>query len=261
MTPCVRLHSTPNEHTPPCTCTTQCPDHEDHCPGCLPVEAEHGLLCSTCSRRLRGFLGAEEGLGEPGRESHGLPWAWEHLEHAYPSLSQAPGKGGSSVDDPEAERLAAVVSLRADVAERLLFWTLAVMNASRRAGPDIPAPERLAVRRCATWLLGQVETLESHPDVAVAWQELADLMSRAHALAPWRPVPTEVRGIPCRCGALALHDHGAEYVCWACRWVFTPEQFRVWVRVLAHRFGDQVPAGTWERKVLEPERAGYGGRA
>jgi hypothetical protein len=275
MSPCVRSHTHPGEHTPPCTCTRECPDHEGHCPGCLPVEATHGLICDRDSRILRGFLGAEEGL-DPDHPVHGLPWAWEHLENAYPSLSQAPGGGGSSVDDPEAERLSAVLSVRFDVHDVLAAWVEAVADHAGLAGPDLTVhlqhdrdstgARRLAwitrVRRRTAWLLTHVEALESHEAVAEAWQELADLMSRAHALAPWRPAPTEIRGIPCRCGAFSLHDHGDEVKCWSlsCRWSFSRAEYAVWVKVLARRFGDQAQE-SWERKVLTPETAGYGGRA
>lgn len=261
MSPCVRSHTHPGEHTPPCTCTRECPDHDNHCPGCAPAEATRGLLCDRDSRILRGHLGAEEGL-DPDRPVHGLPWAWEHLQHAYPSLSQAPSSGGSSIEDAEAERLAAVVSLRADIAERLLFWTFAVMNATGLAGPDIPATERLTVRRCSAFLLVQAEHMEHHPSVAEAWQELADLMSRAHALAPWRPAPTRLEGIPCRCGAKALYDHTDEVKCWACGYTMDREQYRVLTTVYARRFADDPRAqAAAQRPRLEHSIAGSGGRA
>jgi hypothetical protein len=260
VTPCARLHPVPGVHAPGCTCTRDCPDHEGHCRGCAPAEATRGLLCDRDSRILRGMLGAEEGL-DPDHPVHGLPWAWEHLAVAYPSLTQAPGGGGSSIDDPEAERLAAVLSLRSDIAERLLYWTFAVMNASGRAGPEIPATERLSVRRCAPFLLAQAEVLEVDLQVAAAWQELADLMSRAHALAPWRPAPTQIQGIPCRCGAMALHDHGSEITCWACRTSYDREHYRALTVVFARRFADD-PRALQEhgRGRLATSREGFGGR-
>ena len=52
LTPCVR-GCLRNGHEPPCTCTLDCPPHTDHCPGCLPAEAERGRhLCRWCHRAL-----------------------------------------------------------------------------------------------------------------------------------------------------------------------------------------------------------------
>lgn len=241
MTTCARSHTVQGQHAPGCTCTRECPDHDGHCPGCLPAPADRGLLCSSDSRRLRGFLGAEEGL-DPEHPVHGLPWAWDALGDAYPSLSQAPGGGGSGVDDPEAERASSVISVRADIAERLLYWTFAVMNSTGLAGPDVPAPQRLSVRRSAAFLLVQAEALETHPEVSNAWDELADVMSRAHALAPWRPPPSHLKGIPCRCGELSLHHHGDVIKCWsgACGRVYSAEEYAVLTKVLAHRFARET---------------------
>jgi hypothetical protein len=254
VTPCARLHPVPGVHAPACTCTRDCPDHEGHCRGCAPADATRGLLCDRDSRILRGMLGAEEGL-DPDHPVHGLPWAWDALAEAYPSLTQAPGGGGSSIDDPEAERLAAVLSLRADISDVLGEWVKALVEQSFLTGPDLTVSvvqqpdaswyrragarhlsDRLRVRRRAEWLLTHIESLESHPAVSEAWQELADLMSRAHALAPWRPAPTHIRGVPCRCGETALHDHGDEVLCWACRKSYSREEYRVLTKVLARRF-------------------------
>lgn len=272
MTPCARSHAVPGEHVPPCTCTRECPEHTDHCTGCLPVMEDRGLLCARCADHLEGFLGAQEGLGEEGREVHGLPWAYDHLEHAYPSLSQAPGGGGSSIEDAEAERLANVVSLRADIHDVLGAWSDAVSDKAEMLGPDLmaaltaiqmrtpAAAHRLRVRRRAEWLLAHADALLAHPAVAEAWQELADLMSRAHALAPWRPAPTKLEGIPCRCGALALHDYGTEVQCAACRWNFSRETYGIWLKVLGRRYEDE-PEHQVETPRLDHSVAGYGGRA
>lgn len=276
MTPCVRSHAVLGEHVPPCTCTRECPEHEGHCTGCRPVEATRGLLCDQDGRHLAGFLGAEEGL-DPEHPVHGLPWAYDHLEHAYPSLSQAPGSGGSSIEDAEAQRLAHVVDLRKDMHDVVTSWVEAVSEHMDWIGPYLPDPpagltpdarRRLRLRRRAEWLLSHPDALHSHPAVAEAWQELADLMSRAHALAPWRPAPTHLDGIPCRCGATELHDHGDEILCWACRRSLTREEYRVATVVFARRFADD-PRATIEQErgrlaklpeTDEPELASYGGR-
>ena len=47
---------TTSNHTPACTCTPECPDHEGHCKGCLPAEAAVGELCTHCLNRTRTAL-------------------------------------------------------------------------------------------------------------------------------------------------------------------------------------------------------------
>jgi len=244
VTPCARLHTLPGAHAPGCTCTRECPEHEGHCPGCALVEAERGNLCGRCSRQLRGCLGAEEGM-DPDHPVHGLPWAYDHLEDAYPSLSQASGNGGGSGPaDREAQRLAVVLSVRADIHDVLASWVADVaehgglIGLSARVLRGLPA--RLRVARHAAWLLARVEALEAHPAVADAWEELGDLMSRAHALAPWRPAPTHLDGIPCRCGEMGLHDHGDEVKCWRCGHAYSREEYRVLTVILARRFKPEV---------------------
>lgn len=245
MTPCARHHLAHGQHAPGCTCTPECPDHEGHCTGCLPVEATNGLLCRRCAQRLEDFLGASEGLAEPGEEPiHGLPWAYDHLANAYPSLTQAPGGGGSSIEDAEAQRVAAVVSLRADMHDRLEAWVDLMAEHLNRSGPDFSRRaglfgQRLRTIHRARWLLAQAAALEAHEAVAEAWQELADLMSRAHALAPWRPAPTRLDGSLCRCGAVgALHDYGTEVVCTHCRRNYSREEYRVMSTVFGRRYAD-----------------------
>lgn len=308
MTPCARSHTVPGEHAPPCTCTRECPEHDDHCNGCLPVQADRGLLCARCADRLEGFLGGQEGLAEdPEREVHGLPWAWEHLATAWPSLSQAPSSGGSTIEDAEAQRVAAVVSARDDIHDTLRQWVEVLTEQTGLSGPDLTftitaRPEEartraqgIRVSRYANWLLRHIEPLlagtgvaPSDLDVAAmlspgegmleqdtpeqdladlrarqvvaVWDELGELMSRAHALAPWRPVPTKLEGIPCRCGALALHDYGTEIQCSACRWNFSRETYRIWTVVLGRRYEDE-PEHQVEAPRLEHGVAGYGGRA
>ncbi len=291
MTACVRNHTIPGQHAPGCTCTPECPDHEGHCAGCLPVQADRGLLCGRCAEHLEGFLGGQEGLSEdPEREVHGLPWAWEHLATAFPSLSQAPSSGGSSIEDAEAQRVTAVVSARDDIHDSLAQWVKTLAEQAGLKGPDLtftitarPADARsraqgIRVSRYANWLLRHIDPLlagtgvqasdldvaamlspgstpmaedEAEADlvelraaqVVAVWDELADLMSRAHALAPWRPVPTHLDGIPCRCGEVALHDHGDEVKCWRCGKSYSREQYKILVKVMARRFEPEVAHG------------------
>ena len=225
-----------------------------------PTDALDGLLCRNHGWRLRDLLGAREGLGEPGREHHGLPWMWEHLEQAMPSLTQGQGSGGGSwVRDREAEQLASVIALRADIRDWLGEVAADLMKRLPAAGP---AKVRLStsvtsrryrgadwdvVQRSATWLLAQADALLSgrglpedvaRAAVAATLDTASQLASRAHALAPWRPAPTVIEGIPCRCGSVgSVHDYGDYRICQGCSRKYDDHEWDVLMAVLSRRFG------------------------
>lgn len=261
------------EHADRCKSGCNEQHHPADCPGCLPTDAEHGLICGGHSRRLRDHLGAREGLRlhraactarddrascECPEAPHGIAWAWSALTSAHPIVaSSAAGDGRSArtVGDPEAERLSAVLALRTEIRDTLGSWCADVADRTGLVGPagvtvSTSAPpaatgdhglggsaDRRIVNRCEDWLLRQIAAVEGHESVADLYAELADLMSRSHALAPWRPAPTRVSGIPCRCMATALYDHGDEIKCWACGSSYTHEEYERLCKVLAARYG------------------------
>lgn len=53
MTDCQRGCLLYGQHTPDCTCTHECPQHDTHCEGCLPRPAEVGGYCQKCAWTLR----------------------------------------------------------------------------------------------------------------------------------------------------------------------------------------------------------------
>jgi hypothetical protein len=217
--------------------------------GHLPVL---GLLCGNHGQRLADHFGAREGHGDPDRTSHGLPWMWDHLAAAYPSLTgwSAPSRGGNDIGDPEAEKLAAVMTLRTDISDYLVATALDLAERLGRVGPDLVTTDRLRAHRSAGWLLAHIEPLRAGQGagdaadeaVAAALDEADGLASRAHALAPWRPAPTRIDGIPCRCGAVGtVHDHGDVRKCWRCGQEFDGDEWAVLMQVLARRFRDDAP--------------------
>jgi hypothetical protein len=208
-----------------------------------------GLLCGGHGQRLADHYGAREGHGGPDRTSHGLPWMWDHLALAYPSLTgwAAPSRGGSDVGDPEAEKLAAVVTLRTEIRDHLVATALDVADRLGRRGPALATTERLQAHRSAGWLLAHIEPIRAGQGIADAADEAVaavldeadQLASRAHALAPWRPAPTRIDGIPCRCGAVGtVHDHGDVRKCWRCGREFDEHEWAALMTVLARRFRD-----------------------
>lgn len=209
----------------------------------------HQLLCGTHGQSLADLYGAREGHGSDGRVSHGLPWMWEHLAVAYPSLSgwASPATARSDIDDAEAEKLTAVLTLRQDVEDHLTATALDLAERLGRNGPDLVTSARLRVQRAARWLLAHIEPLRAAQGVTAAGdeavaavlEEAGDLASRAHALAPWRPAPTRIDGVPCRCGAVGtVHDHGDVRRCWRCGRGYSEAEWEVLMKVLAYRFRD-----------------------
>lgn len=237
MTPCASECIRPHAHTERCPAV---------CAVTEPVPAEHGLLCGRCHRRLADCLGAREGLGQPGRESHGLAWIWENLTAAHPIVASSSGgiPGPRAIDDPEAERMVAVVSLRADIRNVLLSWCMDIADRTGLAGPVVGFEEsRIKVLRAQAWLLANLPSLEACPGAPDAVRELTELHSRGHAMNPWRQSPTRVEWLPCRCGKVGtIHDHGDLMKCWACGAEYLPEHAARLQQVMAKRFGEEVPA-------------------
>ncbi len=224
---------------------------EDLCPVDGQRPATHGLLCTQHGQRLADHYGAREGHAAPGRTpSHGLPWCYDHLQLAYPSL--AGWSGGTlakgEIDDSEAEKLAAVITLRQEIHDHFTAVTADLAERLGRKGPDLATTQRLAVQRCARWLLAHIEPLRAGQgigdaaDEAVATlvEEADALASRVHALAPWREVPTRIKGVPCRCGAVGtVHDFGDVRKCLRCGASFDEIHWAALMKVLHHRFGQE----------------------
>lgn len=243
------------------------------------------LLCGHDGQRLADHYGAREGHGQPGRLIHGLSWMYEHVRLAYPSVTGwTAGGGGSDIDDPEAEKLSAVLGLRSDILDHLTETARDLAERLGRSGPELTHPRwRVTpwaqVMRSAGWLLVNIESLRagqgiqatnearllavfSAPNgsnvdlivdaldaatareaVAAVLEEADDLAARAHAIAPWRPAPTRIDGVPCRCGAVGtVHDHGDVRKCWRCGKTYSEQEWNVLMKVLSHRFRDQEGA-------------------
>jgi hypothetical protein len=209
-----------------------------------------GLLCTEHGQRIADHYGAREGLGTPGRIIHGLPWCYDHIQLAYPSLAGWSGgnRDSGDIDDAEAEKLAAVIVLRQDIHDYLSAVTADLAERLGRNGPPVALSQRLLVRRSANWLQAHIEPLRAGQgigdaaDEAVATlvEEADGLASRAHALAPWREAPTRIDGIPCRCGSVGtIHDFGDVRKCWRCSKTFNEVEWRALTVAMAHRFSDQ----------------------
>jgi hypothetical protein len=144
--------------------------------------ASLGLLCTEHGVRLADHYGAREGLGDDGRIHHGLPWMWDNLQVAYPSLSgQAGNAGKSDIDDPEAQKLAAVIDLRRDIEHHLVITARELAEDIGRSGPDLATTARLRVQRAARWLVANLEPLRAAQGARATEEDL-----RAASLAATR---------------------------------------------------------------------------
>lgn len=122
-----------------------------------------GLLCIEHGTRLADHYGAREGLGTPGRIIHGLPWMYDHIQLAYPSLAGWSGgnRDSGDIDDAEAEKLSAVMALRTEIRDHLTITACELAEDIGRKPPDLAISQRVAVVRSAAWLVAHIEPLRA----------------------------------------------------------------------------------------------------
>lgn len=90
------------------------------------------------------------------------------------------------------------------------------------------------------WLVGNLGRWEQHEMVVDHAETLWQVMSQAHALAPWREEPTRIPGIPCP----YCHRHGLrlfggreEVTCTVCRTDIPSSRYLLWARMLEEEAG------------------------
>lgn len=198
---------------------TECVD--EACRGCLPRRAAHGHLCHPCHRRFELML-------------TDAPTVYRWL-----TGNMAAGQGAapddmkvtSSGDGPPLPIKAAIYDARQLLADRLTLW---VDDWVEFKG-GLRGPDRHTVEADSEYLLRWLHGVESLEWIGDWWDELAETMSAAHALAPWRPAMRRVPGVPCPgCEEQRLAIWGGEedVTCLACRIVMTSDRFALWERVL-----------------------------
>lgn len=194
------------------------------CRGCLPRRATHGHLCDTCHRRLElmihdsptvirwltGNMTAGEGAGRA-KEDH------ERIG------------GGSAGETPTPLKID-VLDLRDLLRDRLTLWVDDWCEHKGLSGPDEHTPEK-----DSAYLLMWLPGLCGLDWIGDWWTEMAQTMSEAHALAPWRPTAKRVPGVPCPgCAETNLVIYGGEsdVTCRSCHILMTEDKFGLWERVL-----------------------------
>lgn len=217
---CIRGCSMYRQHYAECEGAT-----DETCRGCLPRRATHGNLCDTCHRRFELMLTDAPVVDR---------WLTGNL--AGGSTSADADLSMWSGDRPElgaSTRLpisAAIFDVRQLLADRLALWVDDFAEDVK-----LTKPPRSTVEADAAFLLRWIKSIELCDWVGDWWEELAETMSQAHALAPWRPAMRRVPRVPCPgCEETNLVIFGGEsdITCLSCRIMMTEERFGLWERVL-----------------------------
>ena len=97
-------------------------------------------------------------------------------------------------------------------------------------------PERYVLGSGARWLYAQVGRFEQRDDIGDLYSELGEVMSRAHALAPWRKEVARLDGIECpACHRMGLVRFGGDnfVTCSHCNEHMHEDRYWVWVKILS----------------------------
>jgi ribosomal protein S27E len=224
-------HNGSDYSRPPCDVRGGCYRRHDEgeCAGCLPVTAQYGLLCGTCHRQILDWLGHRE------PEVHGLRWVVDWL-----SENLEPGRAGRRQDNRKATLRSnqqrapldmAVFVARQEIHDSVTGFLRVAMEDLDRAGPA-----QYTISGMLRWLDAQLAEVEQHDFIAAMWQEWSDLMSRSHAVAPWRADPRRLVGVPCPgCHRRTLVIFGGEIDarCTTCRTVILHQHYGLWVQIVA----------------------------
>lgn len=191
------------------------------CRGCLPRRAAMGRLCDTCYRRLQLML-------------HDAPTV-----HRWLTGNLASGEGaarahqdyerGGTPEQPAPIKVN-ILDIRDLLADQLAEWCDEWCEHKGISGPS-----RHTVAADTEELLRWLPGIVSLDWIADWWDTLAETMSQAHALAPWRPEMKRIKGVPCPgCGEsnLAIFGGESDVTCLACRILMTEDRFGLWERVL-----------------------------
>ena len=169
-TTCIRGCVIPKRHA-------GCAD-PDTCQGCLPAQCETGsLLCRACEAKLAQLLDdTHEGIAWI------TLWLADNLGQHVNHVGTLGGRGGNP--DSRMDRLVAVASVMSEM-------QIAIMEITEDFAEHhgITPPARQDGHVAALGLLRRWSgTLRRWEPVGCAIDELLDLKSQAHAVAPWRPI-------------------------------------------------------------------------
>ncbi len=211
MSDCVRGCRTPRRHVDACP---------GDCAGCQPRQATHGHLCQSCHRRLELLVVDMPGVAE---------WLEVHL----PAGSKPAGdtKLHRRKGEPPLPVDLDILDHQATIAAVLRGWVDVLVE-----GTSLTGPVDRSIRGCARYLHAHLTAVEVADWLIDLYDELAQLTSLAHSLAPWRPQVRRCHGIPCpECQAMALVVYGGDedVTCQECRVLIPASRYSIWTRMLA----------------------------
>lgn len=214
---CIRGCVRARRHLSDCDDTT--------CRGCEPKRAMYGRLCTDDHRRFVLMLTQAE-IAErwlTGNLGSGIEAAKIRADHER--------VGGGEKEIPTPLNLA-ILDARDLLRDRLATW---VDDLCEHSG--LKGPEKHGVTDDAKYLLTWLSTVENLEWVDDWFEELAETMSDAHAVAPWRPAFTKEPKYPCpHCHGRTLGRFGGEdsvtCVNRDCKKILTPDEFNMWRRVI-----------------------------
>lgn len=247
-----------------------CEDH-DICRGCLPRGAEFGLLCYTCHIRLAEAVqnapdqaalldsslipSSEADYSSPPKAKLTDNWRTDSSDPHYIHVAGANYDTGemsiplriTCLDTAReiADTLSQFVDAVADAYDAVPppIVTTAATRTDQRKRVWVHALERYAwidpdpaygVESASRWLIGNLGRWEQLETVGDDAEVLFDLMSRAHALAPWRQEAKRIPGIPCphcKRRALKKFDGKVDITCIACETDIPHERYLIWARI------------------------------
>lgn len=209
--PCVRGCVRPRAHRDDCA--------DRGCRGCAPRPATNGFLCWSCHRRLELMLTDIPGIAD---------WLDAHIRAGSRPRGDLPTR--RTKGEPPIPIDLDVLDHGLTITCVVLGWCEVLVEKTSLTGP-----RQWTVPATAAYLRTHLTAVEAADWCAVAWQELADATSQAHALAPWRPELRRCDGIPCpECQAMALVVYGGDedVTCQECRVMIQAKRYTIWTRML-----------------------------
>jgi hypothetical protein len=203
---------------------------DERCRGCLPRRAQHGHLCWPCHRRFQLMLTDAPTVH---RWLTGNMTAGEGAARAKDDYETRPGGEDGA---PTPVKLA-ILDTRDLLADRLAAWADDWAEHHRVSAP------RHSVDADSEFLLRWLPGLEKVDWIGDWWEELAECMVDAHALAPWRPVMTRLPEVACpRCTAvnMAIFGGDEDATCLTCGEMILAKHFQLWERIVKD---DEAVAG------------------
>ena len=219
MSDCIRGCRRRYRHLDACTGTR---DDGNECTGCQPRRASHGLLCWPCHRRLEQWLS-----NGPNSLAYAEYWLEANLPKGSGTRFDVEVRSEPEREPINLERWDTLTLLR----DQVLGWLETHCKERNLTGPDT-----YTIQTASTYLTAWLDKLEESEWVRDMWDELAETMSQAHALAPWRPAVRRCPGIPCpECEECRLVIYGGEVdiTCQSCYMMYTRETYDRWVYMLA----------------------------